>query len=124
MRDKVTGQCPQITTFEEKGEPKQIRTEVPLLTSLTPYRKSQPAHSDRYSGEGELRPTALWRTPSVQRHPSELPEFLACNLLQPEAVGLTAPDYRRVATDAYHSRGTRSSSRASMISARHAVMKF
>ena len=29
---------PQTTTFEEKGEPKQIRTEVPLLTSLTPYR--------------------------------------------------------------------------------------
>ena len=24
--------------FEEKGEPKQIRTEVPLLTGLTPYR--------------------------------------------------------------------------------------
>ena len=24
--------------FEEKGEPKRIRTEVPLLTSLTPYR--------------------------------------------------------------------------------------
>ena len=24
--------------FEEKGEPKQIRTEVPLLTSLTLYR--------------------------------------------------------------------------------------
>ena len=34
-RDKVTRQCPQITAFEEKGEPKQIRTEVPLLTSLT-----------------------------------------------------------------------------------------
>ena len=32
------GQCPQTTTFEEKGEPKQIRTEVPLLTSLTLYR--------------------------------------------------------------------------------------
>ena len=31
-------QCPQTTTFEEKGEPKQIRTEVLLLTSLTPYR--------------------------------------------------------------------------------------
>ena len=29
---------PQTTTFEEKGEPKQIRTEVLLLTSLTPYR--------------------------------------------------------------------------------------
>ena len=31
--DKVTRQCPQTTTFEEKGEPKRIRTEVPLLTS-------------------------------------------------------------------------------------------
>ena len=38
VRDKVTRQCPQIATFEEKGEPKLIRTEVPLLTSLTPYR--------------------------------------------------------------------------------------
>ena len=37
VRDKVTRQCPQ-TTFEEKGEPKRIRTEIPLLTSLTPYR--------------------------------------------------------------------------------------
>ena len=36
VRDKVTRQCPQTTTFEEKGEPKQIRTEVPLLTSLKP----------------------------------------------------------------------------------------
>ena len=38
VRDKVTRQCPQTTTFEEKGELKRIRTEVPLLTSLTPYR--------------------------------------------------------------------------------------
>ena len=38
VRDKVTRQCPQTTTFEEKGEPKQIRTEFLLLTSLTPYR--------------------------------------------------------------------------------------
>ena len=38
VRDKVTRQCPQTTTFEEKGEPKRIRTEVPPLTSLTPYR--------------------------------------------------------------------------------------
>ena len=37
VRDKVTKQRPQTTTFEEKGEPKRIRTEVPLLTSLTPY---------------------------------------------------------------------------------------
>ena len=35
IRDKVTT---QTTTFEEKGEPKRIRTEVPLLTSLMPYR--------------------------------------------------------------------------------------
>ena len=35
VRDKVTRQCPQTTTFEEKGEPKRIRIEVPLLTSLT-----------------------------------------------------------------------------------------
>ena len=38
VRDKATRQCPQTTTFEEKGEPKQIRTEVLLLTSLMPYR--------------------------------------------------------------------------------------
>ena len=28
MKDKVTRQCPQTTIFEEKGEPKQIRTVV------------------------------------------------------------------------------------------------
>ena len=38
VRDKVTRQCPQTTTLQEKGEPKRIRTEVPLLTSLMPYR--------------------------------------------------------------------------------------
>ena len=32
MRDKVTRQCPQTTTFGEKGEPKRIRTEALLLT--------------------------------------------------------------------------------------------
>ena len=37
VRDNVT----RLSTdhkFEEKGEPKRIRTGVPLLTSLTPYR--------------------------------------------------------------------------------------
>ena len=34
-RDKVTRQCPETTIFEEKGEPKWIQTEVPLLTYLT-----------------------------------------------------------------------------------------
>ena len=38
VRDKVTRQCPQTTTFEKKGQPKQTGTEVPLLTRLTPYR--------------------------------------------------------------------------------------
>ena len=38
VRDKVTSQYLQTTTFEEKGEPKQIRNEVRLRTSLTPYR--------------------------------------------------------------------------------------
>ena len=38
VRDKGTRQCPQTTNFEVKGEPKQIRTEVPLLTSLPPNR--------------------------------------------------------------------------------------
>ena len=38
VRDKVTRQCPESRIFEEKGEPKRIRTEVPLLNSITPYR--------------------------------------------------------------------------------------
>ena len=38
VRDKVTRQCPQTTASEEKVEPKRNRTEVPLVTSLTPYR--------------------------------------------------------------------------------------
>ena len=38
VRDKVTRQCPQTTTFEEKGEPKRYRTKVLPLTSLPPYR--------------------------------------------------------------------------------------
>ena len=44
MRDKVARQCPQTETFEEKGEPKRNRTEVLLLTSLTPYQQAKPAH--------------------------------------------------------------------------------
>jgi len=38
VRDEVTRVSPQTTTFEEKGEPNRIRTEVAGLTSLTPYR--------------------------------------------------------------------------------------
>ena len=45
VRDKVTRRCPQTTIFEEKGQPRRIRTEVPLLTSLTPYRLAKSAHT-------------------------------------------------------------------------------
>ena len=38
VRDKVTKQCSQTTTFEDKGEPKRYRTEILPLTSLLPYR--------------------------------------------------------------------------------------
>ena len=41
VKDTVTinlRQWTETTTFEETGEPKRIRTEVLLLTSLTPYR--------------------------------------------------------------------------------------
>ena len=48
VRDKVTRQCPQTTTFEEKGGPGRIRTEVLQLTNQTPYRLAKPANSDRY----------------------------------------------------------------------------
>ena len=44
VKDNVTRQYPQTTTFEEKGEPKRNRPEAPLLTSLTPYRSAKPAH--------------------------------------------------------------------------------
>ena len=45
VRDKLARQSPQTTTFfEEKGEPKRYRTEVLLLTSLTPYRQAKLAH--------------------------------------------------------------------------------
>ena len=49
VRDKVTRQCPQTTTFEEKGEPKRYRTEVLPLTSLPPY-----ARPNRHSWMREL----------------------------------------------------------------------
>jgi len=44
LRDKVTRQCPQTRTFEEKRELKRIRTEVPLPANLKPYPKAKLAH--------------------------------------------------------------------------------
>ena len=52
VRDKVERQCPQTTIFEEKGQPKRIRTEVPLwytysaVTWLVPHEIA--AVSTRY----------------------------------------------------------------------------
>ena len=43
VRDKVTRQCPQTTTFEEKGEPKRIRTEAPLLNTPNALPSGQTA---------------------------------------------------------------------------------
>ena len=48
VRHKVTRQRPQTTTFEEKGKPKRIRTEVPLLTSLKPDRWAKPARPEPF----------------------------------------------------------------------------
>ena len=39
--------CPQTTPFEDKWEPKRNRAEAHLLTRLTPYRWTKPAHSSR-----------------------------------------------------------------------------
>ena len=38
VMDKIIRQHPQSTAFDERAQPKRIRTEVLLLTSLTPYR--------------------------------------------------------------------------------------
>ena len=60
MRDRVTRQCPQTTTFEEKGEPKRIRTEVPLLTSLTTYRSAKPSHKREGHRHGSINIQVSW----------------------------------------------------------------
>ena len=38
VRGRLTKTVSHTTTFEEIGKPKRTRTEVLLLTSLTPYR--------------------------------------------------------------------------------------
>ena len=43
VRDKVTRHSPQTTTFQEKGKPKRIRTEVSLLTKGTLFG-NRPVH--------------------------------------------------------------------------------
>ena len=57
----------QTTAFEEKGEPKQIRTEVRLLTSLTPYRKAKPAHKTRVLGHSNIYTSSSKLSPVIER---------------------------------------------------------
>ena len=68
VRDKVTRQRPQTTTFEEKGEPKRIRTEVrPQLTSLT--RREEDEEEDEEEEEvGAIIRHAVWRQPWIRRY--------------------------------------------------------
>ena len=54
VRNKVIRQCPQTTTFQEKGEPKQIRTEVSLLTNLMPLPLGQ-IGGEEGGGGGKLK---------------------------------------------------------------------
>ena len=49
VRNKVTRQCPQATTFEERRKPKRIRTEVLLLTNLTNALPLGQTGSHKYS---------------------------------------------------------------------------
>ena len=44
VRDKVTRQCLETTTFEERGELKQSQTEGLLLMSLMSYYQAKPSH--------------------------------------------------------------------------------
>ena len=37
--------------FEERGRPKWYRTEVLLLTSLTPYRQAKPTHLGAFGAD-------------------------------------------------------------------------
>ena len=68
VRDKVARQCPQTTTFEEKGEPKRIRTWVrPQLTSLTRLT-ARPNRLTQEEEEGAIIRHAVWRQPWVKQY--------------------------------------------------------
>ena len=60
VRDKVTRQCPQTTTLEEKGEPKQFRAQVLLLTSLTFLPLGQTGSQSKGSANAFQHNALLW----------------------------------------------------------------
>ena len=59
MRDKVARQCPQTTTFEEKGEPKQIRTVVPLPSGKALVRLVSKRTTVRFSSSAPHSPAQV-----------------------------------------------------------------
>ena len=96
VRDKVTRRCPQSTTFQEKGEPKRIRTEVPLLTSLTPYRQAKPADTrdSKSHGRTEPRERSMTRTSGGDAEPPTLQSEFGVK----EVVVLRQLHWRQLAT--------------------------
>ena len=68
VRDKVTRQCPQTTIFEEKGDPKRIRTDsvsVVRLTAARPNRLTTQRHYTTLAVVSLARQAAEWRSGSV-----------------------------------------------------------
>ena len=55
VMDKVTGQCPQTTTFLKRKESRSgIEPRSFQLTSLTPYRWAKPAHGPEIDDDDEM----------------------------------------------------------------------
>ena len=77
MFNNFTRQCPQTTTLEVKGVPKQIRTEVPLLTAR-PNRLTKRANfslKDCTYSKFKVRDQKL--KVSTQKHPQPHRHVLA-----------------------------------------------
>ena len=64
MRDEVTRQSPQTTTFKENGEPKRIRTEVPLYqpNALPLGQTASQPHPHSRNGDESSEANSVWLT--------------------------------------------------------------
>ena len=80
VRHKVTRQRPQTTTFEEKGKPKRIRTEVPLLTSLKPDRWAKPARPEPFITSLQHK-RAKWEMGGQYRFSGDIFHWLFCGFI-------------------------------------------
>ena len=66
VQGKVTRQCPSITIFEDKGEPKRGVEPAPFpLTSRAPYHQAKPAHSHTDSASSILNSFKVERRKKV-----------------------------------------------------------